>query len=99
MILKHGLLVPALKGTAIDAALIGRVLLMRADVDALERTVILIAAMILAISDAAMDAVIHVVFVKHRFTSLLSVGRIPTKIVSANKDDLCTGSTLLNMIK
>lgn len=75
MTLKDGLFVPAFKGTAVHAALVGRVLLMRSDIDALERAIILLAVVILAVFDAAMDTVIHVIFVKHHFTSLLTVGR------------------------
>jgi hypothetical protein len=55
------------KGAAVDALLIGRVLLVRSDLDAVERAVVLVAAVILAVLDAAMDATVLLCVVKHHF--------------------------------
>ena len=53
------------KGAAVDALLIGRILLVGSHLDAVERAVVLVAAVILAVLDAAMDTTVLLCFVKH----------------------------------
>ena len=64
---EHGVGIFALKGAAVDALLVGRVLLMRSDLDTVERAVVLVTAVILAVLNAAMDTMVHLCFVQHHF--------------------------------
>ena len=57
----------ALEGAAIDTLLVGRILLVRSDLDAVERAVVLVTAVILAVLDAAMDTMVFLCVVKHHF--------------------------------
>ena len=57
----------ALEGAAIDTLLVGRILLVRSDLNAVERAVVLVTAVILAVLDTAMDTTVLLCFVKHRF--------------------------------
>lgn len=53
------------KGAAVDALLVSRVLLMRSDLNAVERAVVLVAAVILAVLNTAMDTMVHLCVIKH----------------------------------
>ena len=86
-----------LERAAVDAALIGRVLLMRSDPDAVKRTVILFAVMILTVLNAAMDTAVYVIVVKHHFTSKVIIG-FPTILLSANSQEVYTKSAFTNKI-
>ena len=93
----HTTVVLALERAAVNAALIGRILLVRCDPDAVERTEILFAVMILTILHAAMNTAVYIIVVKHHFTSKVIIG-FPTIILSANSQEVYTKSAFLNMI-
>lgn len=63
----HRAAVLALKGSAVHTALIGRILLMRSYHDAVERTVILFAVVVLAVAHGAVDTMVRGIVVKHVF--------------------------------
>lgn len=60
----HHSALSALEGTAVHTALVGRILLMRSDADAVERAVVFVAVVILAVLDAAVNAAVYMI-IKH----------------------------------
>lgn len=65
IVLKHRAVILALERTAVYAALVGRIFLVRSNLNTVERAVILVAAVELAVLDAAMDTMIDMIFAKH----------------------------------
>ena len=82
---EHGVGIFALKGAAVDALLVGRVLLMRSDPDTVERAVVLVTAVILAVLDAAMDTMVHLCFVQHHFHLNIICRRSDTIIIGKSR--------------
>ena len=70
MISKDRVIVPALEGAAVDTFFTGGILLMRSNLDAIERAVILFAAVILAVVHGTADTVVRIIVLKHIFTSI-----------------------------
>ena len=73
---------PALKRAAVDTALVGRILLVRSDADAVERTVIFVAVVMLAVFDAAANTAVYMIFMKH-FIHLISDYQLPDILIIA----------------
>ena len=71
----------ALERTAVHTALIGRVLLVRAHLDALERAEIDVAVMILAVLDGTADTVVSHIVLYHVITFYHILYQIPDIII------------------
>ena len=73
------------KGAAVDALLVGRILLVGSHLDAVERAVVLVTAVILAVLDAAMDTMVHLCFVQHHFHLNIICRRSDTIIIGKSR--------------